>query len=802
MPLLEPNRNQLEIFVQGLFRHCNGGGVVSLRAFYEDGEENDPPARITATSLKGGLNFLIDAAEDDARRAAQYPRPLVFCPPVATFKSTTHAREEDLLEGPVLSVELDENPRAALATLERLLGPATLVVRSGGTWTNPTTGAVEDKLHAYWRLKKPAQGKAALDKLKRLRELATKLVGGDPTNIPVNHPIRWAGSWHRKATPRLCEIEGTDHLDNEIDLDIALAALEAVAPVGSGTATGTQTGTQTGAGPGGQGTLDWSDAFGEIITGKHFHPALAPLAGSFAAYALPQPAAQRILHALLDNTVTTDPVRLRRRDAEKRKIPNTVKTAYDKFDAAPRTVFDPWSEFIVPPFPIDVLPGVVGEFVTKKSADIGVDEAGLAMSTLAACSGAIHHRFRINLKHKGTWWMHPNIWVLLVARSSWKKTPAIDAAVDPIRQIQADVQHAYKLQKQLYEQSKQAGNKNAQEPKPPVRNIINNTTIEKLADLLSRTDRGILVVRDELAGWIGGMDKYNAGNKDKASDRAFWLESWNGGPQTYDRVVRGETFIPNLSTSFLGGIQPGRLAQLQGLTDDGLLQRFLPTLMQAPSAPGDIDCRQAEEGYHTVIRELIKLPDQNLRPTDSAIDTMAELQQHIFKLEGVGGALPEGFEGFVGKLAGTAGALTIILHLINEPAKAMKNFVGKTVVENVRKLVMNFLLPHAYQFYCIQTGENDRLRKVAAYILLSGLGRLRLSDLTTNVRDCRGKTVQEVNQKISPLVAGGWLTPTDPGPACRSWTVNRQAIDQQFAARMASERQNRTAFVQLLRTRV
>src|SRR5262249_35348557 len=194
MPLLEPDRNQLEIFVQGLFRHCGKDGIVSLRAFFEDADKNDPPYRITATSLKGGLNFLVDAAEDDARRAAQHPRPLVFCPPVATFISTDHAREIDLLEGPALLVELDQNPRAALATLEHLLGFATLVVRSGGEWTNPTTGEVEDKLHAYWRLKEPAHGKADLDKLKRLRRLAADLVGGDPSSIPVNHPIRWAGS--------------------------------------------------------------------------------------------------------------------------------------------------------------------------------------------------------------------------------------------------------------------------------------------------------------------------------------------------------------------------------------------------------------------------------------------------------------------------------------------------------------------------------------------------------------------------------------------------------------------------------
>src|SRR5262249_46310757 len=147
MTLLEPNRDQLEIFIEGMFRHCGKDGVVSLRAFYDDG--GNTSFRITPISLKGGLSFLVDAAEDDARRAANDPKPIVFRPPVATFKSKNGAAEKDLLEGPVLCVELDENPRAALAKLEQILAPATFVIRSGGKWTNPTTGEVEDKLHAY-----------------------------------------------------------------------------------------------------------------------------------------------------------------------------------------------------------------------------------------------------------------------------------------------------------------------------------------------------------------------------------------------------------------------------------------------------------------------------------------------------------------------------------------------------------------------------------------------------------------------------------------------------------------------------
>jgi hypothetical protein len=223
----EPDSNQLEIYIEALFRHCDLSGVASLRSF--DQNDRSKPPRVMPIPLKNGLKFLMEAAEKGARRAANDPIPMVFAPPVATFTNTKHAREEDLFEGPVLSVDLDQNPRAGLATLERLLGPATLVVCSGGQWTNPTTGEVEDKLHVYWRLKEPARGED-LKKLKELRRLATELVGGDPSNISIVHPIRWAGSWHRKGTPRLCEIVSTEHIDNEIDLDVAFAALEDVTP--------------------------------------------------------------------------------------------------------------------------------------------------------------------------------------------------------------------------------------------------------------------------------------------------------------------------------------------------------------------------------------------------------------------------------------------------------------------------------------------------------------------------------------------------------------------------------------------
>jgi hypothetical protein len=220
-----PDRSQLQSFVRVVFKYAAAGGFVSLRAFVDDSSKRR--VTITPHKLNGDLDTLVDQAYRLAELAACAPDRVVFCPPVATFIDPKHAREQDLAEGLVLSIECDANPQAAREKLEELLGPATLVVESGGEWTNPETGKVEPKLHLYWVLKVPARTKDELSLLKQARRLATRIAGGDGSNVTIVHPIRWPGSLHRKGEPKLCRIISAT--DNEIELDAALEILQKAA---------------------------------------------------------------------------------------------------------------------------------------------------------------------------------------------------------------------------------------------------------------------------------------------------------------------------------------------------------------------------------------------------------------------------------------------------------------------------------------------------------------------------------------------------------------------------------------------
>jgi hypothetical protein len=364
--VLEPDRDQIEIFVDALFRHAGTEGFVSMRAFFED--DGTKPFRINPTSLAGGLKFLIEVAEDDAGRAANHPKRVVFCPPLAVFANRDRAREQDILAGLALSVECDTRPLEAATKLEKLLGPPTLIVRSGGKWTDPATEQAYDKLHLHWRLRLPARGND-LAKLKQTRDLAARLVGGDPSNKPVCHPIRWAGSWHRKADPVLCHISEAKP-DCEIDLDTALAALIAASPAPSEKPKGN--GHDGAAGNTGEPT-DWSGPVQGIISGSDYHNASVVLAAKFLAAGLSDGAAVNMLRALMESSTAPHDGRWAARYAD---IPRAVKTAREKIGeqgpnetrAAPaKTIAEALKNMQFEPIKY-VVPGIIVEGLTLLAA--------------------------------------------------------------------------------------------------------------------------------------------------------------------------------------------------------------------------------------------------------------------------------------------------------------------------------------------------------------------------------------------------------------------------------------------------
>jgi len=196
-------------------------------------------------------------------------------------------------------------------------------------------------------------------------------------------------------------------------------------------------------------------------------------------------------------------------------------------------------------------------------------------------------------------WVEPPIlWGMLVGDPSSGKSPALDAVLDPIEEL--DREHskeyaeAFKVWKTKEEiaaiiraewnksvkKSVQEGNQVPPKPndadagsKPTQKRIIiTDSTIEKVAEIGAGTRRGILAYWDELSGWLCSMERYNGGG-----DRPFWLHGFGGRRYSVDRKSQQDPIIVDrLALSVLGGIQPEKLdALLVKSADDGLLARFI-----------------------------------------------------------------------------------------------------------------------------------------------------------------------------------------------------------------------------------
>ena len=68
---------------------------------------------------------------------------------------------------------------------------------------------------------------------------------------------------------------------------------------------------------------------------------------------------------------------------------------------------------------------------------------------------------------------------------------------------------------------------------------IADVTMERIGVIASMQPRGILLARDELAGWLQSMARYSGGG----SDRPFWLEAYGGRSYRVERRGRDPVYV-------------------------------------------------------------------------------------------------------------------------------------------------------------------------------------------------------------------------------------------------------------------
>ena len=252
-------------------------------------------------------------------------------------------------------------------------------------------------------------------------------------------------------------------------------------------------------------------------------------------------------------------------------------------------------------FDLALLPESLRPLVKDVSERMQVPLDYPAVAAVLCIAGVTNRRATIQPKAEdASWVVVPNLWGGMIAPPGLMKSPVISAMTQPLTRIEAlwYAEHEsaisdYREQKEEVElrqaawreQYKSAQKKGKAAPLRPDDSIVEplcgrlitqDATAEKLHEIMRDNPAGVLVIRDELSGWLATLDKLG-----REGERGFFLSAWNGDtPYTIDRIGRGSIRVEACCVSMLGGIQPARLrrylrdAVQDGPLNDGLLQRF------------------------------------------------------------------------------------------------------------------------------------------------------------------------------------------------------------------------------------
>ena len=258
----------------------------------------------------------------------------------------------------------------------------------------------------------------------------------------------------------------------------------------------------------------------------------------------------------------------------------------------------------VPSLPPELLPDALRPWLTDVARRASIPLEVVTVPALVALGAVVGRQLGIRPERFDSFLVVPNLWGAIVARPGMLKSHALKEGLEPLQPLIKAAAEEYRsrkpemdakrraLEMELDAMKRGARRATAGQPSPAEiqalmaeievcrvverRYMTQDATTEKAGELLRDNPRGILLARDELAGWLVTMDKPG-----REGEREFYLEAWNGtGSFTCDRIGRGTIHIPAMCLSVVGTIQPDKLrpyvaqAVGHGSGADGLLQRL------------------------------------------------------------------------------------------------------------------------------------------------------------------------------------------------------------------------------------
>jgi len=443
-----------------------------------------------------------------------------------------------------------------------------------------------------------------------------------------------------------------------------------------------------------------------------------------------------------------------------------------------------------PVFPMEIFPHALADWILKAAKSKSAPVDYVAASVLTGAASLIGSARRISL-----WdgWSEPAIlWSAIVGNPSAGKSPAMDPVLSALSAIEGDSLSDFEDAIRRYETLKMEADlvrsgwerkakeavemggsppllpEGAQTPDMPVRKrlTIRDATVEALLAALKGQQKGLLMTRDELAGWFASFDRYSGS---KGGDRALWLEAFGGRSYVVDRVKNGgeALHIPSLGISVIGGMQPDKLESclLKG-DDDGLSSRFLyfcprPAQRQRPMHSTD---QRLFERWMRKLDALVHDVDENGKPmprhiplSEAGVDVFHPWWQGLLKRDTDNARM----NGWWGKAQGKASRLALVLEYL-EWAVSSDAMEPLEVTADTMEKAISFMDAYAGPMAEIAHGAASRSEadantlKLARHIQEQGFHEFSVRDLQRS-GPTRALKASEIKTACFNLVGHGWL---------------------------------------------
>jgi hypothetical protein len=354
------------------------------------------------------------------------------------------------------------------------------------------------------------------------------------------------------------------------------------------------------------------------------------------------------------------------------------------------------------PFPVKQLPPGCRRFVNEAARARGLDPAYIAVPMLGALAGAIGNSRRLRVKAS---YAEPAVlWTALVARSGVGKSSPLDDLLGPLweedrrlAEENAAAAEDYSRALARHEADRadfRRGRKNNPtlaeplRPAPPPQRalVVEDPTVEALAERLRDNPRGLLLARDELSGWIGGFDAYKNA---RGADVAHYLSMHRAGPLKVDRKdrYRPTIAVQRAALSVVGTVQPRVLRRVvRGEhRENGLLARLFVAM------PPELPVRWTEDDvspeayaiYRAVVKNLLNGLDGE--QAELKLDREARARYAAFNDEFAHEATEEDDDLFaaMAKLRGGALRLALIIALARAAEEGRATCLPEVDVQDV-----------------------------------------------------------------------------------------------------------------------